>query len=106
LLIVYPQAQRYFRDFGPTPGSSDLKTHGAKIMNALKSAANHLNDPAGNLSALTDQGANQIRMDPGTYGMLSRVILEVLDSHFPGDFTPKVQVAWEKFLALAAPVFT
>ncbi|PIO31183.1 Hemoglobin subunit alpha-3 [Aquarana catesbeiana] len=106
LLLSFPQTKTYFTHFDLTPGSADLNTHGGKIINALASAANHLDDLAGNLSSLSDLHAYNLRVDPGNFPLLSHVIQVVLASHFPGDFTPKVQAAFDKFLALVSAVLT
>lgn len=59
-----PQAKSYFVHFKLTPDSANLKTHGAKIMNAFRSAAKHLDDLADNLSPLKDLG-----VDSGNFGV-------------------------------------
>ncbi|XP_073488931.1 hemoglobin subunit alpha-3-like [Aquarana catesbeiana] len=116
LLLSFPQTKTYFTHFDLTPGSAqgsksgpgsaDLNTHGGKIINALAGAANHLDDLAGNLSSLSDLHAYNLRVDPGNFALLSHTIQVVLASHFPGDFTPEVQAAFDKFLALVSAVLT
>ncbi|XP_040210477.1 hemoglobin subunit alpha-3-like isoform X2 [Rana temporaria] len=106
LLLSFPQTKTYFTHFDQTPGSADLQTHGGKIMNALAGAAHHLDDLAGNLSTLSDLHAYNLRVDPGNFALLNHTIQVVLASHFPGDFTPEVQAAWDKFLAIVSAVLT
>ncbi|XP_073487992.1 hemoglobin subunit alpha-3-like [Aquarana catesbeiana] len=103
LFLSSPQTKTHFTQSDLTPGSADIQTHGGKIMNALAGAANHLDDLVGNLSSLSDL---LLRVDPGNFALLSNIILEVLASHFPGDFTPKVRAAWGKFLATVSTVLT
>ncbi|XP_040207944.1 hemoglobin subunit alpha-3-like [Rana temporaria] len=105
LLLSFPQTKTYFTRFDQTPGSTDLNTHGGKIINALASAANHLDDIAGNLSSLSDLHAINLHNRFGI-PLLSRTIQVVLATHFPGDFTADVKVAWDKFLALDSAVLT
>ncbi|XP_077350087.1 hemoglobin subunit alpha-3-like [Lithobates pipiens] len=106
LFLSFPQTKIHFIHYDLTPGSADLKTHGGKIMNALVGAAHHLDDLAGNLSSLSDLHAYNLRVGPGNFALLSYIIRVVLASHFPGDFTPKVQAAWEKFFAIISAVLT
>ncbi|XP_040210475.1 hemoglobin subunit alpha-3-like [Rana temporaria] len=106
LLLSFPQTKTYFTHFDQTPGSADLNTHGGKIINALVGAAHHLDDLAGNLSTLSDLHAYNLRVDPGNFALLNHTIQVVLASHFPGDFTPEVQAAFDKFLALVSAVLT
>ncbi|XP_040210471.1 hemoglobin subunit alpha-3-like [Rana temporaria] len=106
LFLSFPQTKLYFQHLDLTPGSNDLKKQGAKVMNALKNAADHLNNLADNLSSLADQHAYQLRVDPGNYSLLSMAIQITLATHFPAKFTPDVQAAWGKFLAEVGAVFT
>ncbi|PIO30366.1 hypothetical protein AB205_0209730 [Aquarana catesbeiana] len=75
-------------------------------MTALASAANHLDDLAGNLSSLSDLHAYNLRVDPGNFVLLSHIIQVVLATHFPDDFTAEVQAASDKFLAIVSAVLT
>ncbi|CAI9622819.1 unnamed protein product [Staurois parvus] len=106
LFLAFPQTKTYFAHFDLTPGSADLNTHGGKIMNALASAAKNLDNLAGNLSSLSDLHAYNLRVDPGNFALLAHVIQVVLASQFPKDFTPDVQAAWDKFLAIVAAILT
>ncbi|CAI9622818.1 unnamed protein product [Staurois parvus] len=106
LFLSFPQTKTYFPHFDLSPGSADLNTHGAKIINALAGAAKSLDDLAGNLSALSDLHAYNLRVDPGNFALLSYTIQVVLAVHFPSDFTADVQAAWDKFLALVSAVLT
>ncbi|PIO31181.1 Hemoglobin subunit alpha-3 [Aquarana catesbeiana] len=106
LFLSFPQTKTYFTHFDLTSGSADIQTHGGKIMNALAGAANHLDNLAGNLSFLSDLHAYNLRVDPGNFALLSHVLQVVLASNFPGDFTPEVQAAWDKFLTTVSTVLT
>ncbi|XP_040210484.1 hemoglobin subunit alpha-3-like [Rana temporaria] len=105
LLICCPQMEKKL-NFDVTPGSADLKTHGAKIMNSLASAANHMDNLADNQSSLSDLRAYNLRVDPGNFALLIQVIQGVMDSHFHGDLTPEVQAAWNKFTGEVSEVLT
>ncbi|KAM5156671.1 hemoglobin subunit alpha-3-like [Mantella aurantiaca] len=106
LFLSFPQTKTYFTNYDLTPGSADIKNHGGKIVNALASAANHLDDLAGNLSALSDLHAYNLRVDPGNYPLLSHTFQVVLAVHFPNDFNASVQAAWDKFISEVAAVLT
>ncbi|XP_018411258.1 PREDICTED: hemoglobin larval subunit alpha-like [Nanorana parkeri] len=106
LFLSFPQTKIYFSHFDLTPGSDDIRAHGGKVMKALHNAAKHLDDLPRKLSSLNDLHAQKLRVDPGQFRLLSRCIQEVLDYHFPNDFTAKVQATWEKFLVEVSGVLT
>ncbi|XP_075037622.1 hemoglobin subunit alpha-3-like [Mixophyes fleayi] len=106
LFLSFPQTTTYFSHFDLTPGSADIKAHGGKVLNAIGSAANHLDDLAGNLSALSDLHAYNLRVDPGNFELLSHTIQVVLSAHFPQEFNAESQAAWDKFLSELSAVLT
>ncbi|XP_075035969.1 hemoglobin subunit alpha-3-like [Mixophyes fleayi] len=106
LFLSFPETQNYFSHFDLTPGSADIKAHGGKVLNALGSAANHLDNLAGNLSALSDLHAHNLRVDPRNFELLSHTIQVVLASHFPQDFNAESQAAFDKFFSEVSAVLT
>ncbi|KAM9304724.1 hemoglobin subunit alpha-3-like [Gastrophryne carolinensis] len=106
LFLSFPQTKVYFSHFDLSHGSADLLAHGGKVINALGDAANHLDNLAANLSALSDLHAYNLRVDPGNFELLSHTIQVVLAAHFPDEFTAEVQAAWDKFLAEVSDVLT
>ncbi|XP_053550472.1 hemoglobin subunit alpha-5-like [Bombina bombina] len=104
LFKSYPQTKTYFSHFDLHPGSADLKSHGGKVVNAIGEAANNLDHIDQALSALSDLHAYKLRVDPGNFRLLSHNIQVVLALHFPADFTPIAQSAWDKLLSAVSSV--
>ncbi|CAH2224355.1 hemoglobin subunit alpha-5-like [Pelobates cultripes] len=104
LFLSYPQTKTYFSHFNLSHGSQDLRSHGGKVLNAIGSAASHLDDLSGALSTLSDLHAYQLRVDPGNFRLLSHSIQVTLSAHFGAEFTPTAQSAWDKFLAAVSAV--
>ncbi|KAG9465257.1 hypothetical protein GDO78_018599 [Eleutherodactylus coqui] len=97
MFLSFPQTKTSFPHLDLSPGSADLKNHGAKILKALGNAANHLDDLHGNQSSLSDLHA--YKMDPGNFRLLSKSIKAVMARRFPNDFTAEVDAAWDKFMS-------
>ncbi|XP_053310339.1 hemoglobin subunit alpha-3-like [Spea bombifrons] len=106
LFLSFPQTKTYFSHFDLSHGSADLLNHGGKVVNALGEAAKHIDSLSGSLSTLSDLHAYNLRVDPGNFKLLSQTIQVTLAAHFPEDFTPSVQAAWDKFIAEVAAVLT
>ncbi|XP_066529763.1 hemoglobin, alpha adult 2 [Hoplias malabaricus] len=100
MLVAYPQTKTYFAHWPDlTPGSEPVKRHGKIVMGAITDAVGKMDDLVGGLSSLSDLHAFKLRVDPGNFKILSHNILVTFAVHFPGDFTPEVHVAVDKFLA-------
>ncbi|XP_053551016.1 hemoglobin larval subunit alpha-like [Bombina bombina] len=106
LFLSSPQTKTYFSHFDLSPGSADVRAHGGKVVNAIGQAASHLDSLDQALSSLSDLHAYNLRVDPGNFPLLSHSIQVVLAVHFPADFTPTAQAAWDKFLAAVSSVLT
>ncbi|KAM8933891.1 hemoglobin subunit alpha-5-like [Pelodytes ibericus] len=104
LFLSNPQTKTYFSHFDLSHDSKDLHNHGGKVVNAIGNAAKHLNDLDGALSSLSDLHAYQLRVDPGNFRLLSHSIQVTLAVHFPAEFTPTAQSAWDKFLSAVSSV--
>ena len=105
MLTVYPQTKTYFAHWADlSPGSAPVKKHGKVIMGAVTDAVTKLDDLVGGLAALSELHAFKLRVDPTNFKILAHNIIVVIGMLFPGDFTPEVHVAVDKFfqnLALA-----
>ncbi|XP_040296266.1 hemoglobin subunit alpha-3-like [Bufo bufo] len=106
LFLGFPQTKTYFNHFDLSPGSTDLQTHGGKVLGALAEAGKHLDNLEGSLSQLSDLHAYNLRVDPGNFKLLSHSILVVLASHFSADFDATTHAAFDKFLAVVSHVLT
>nr|B3EWD1.1 RecName: Full=Hemoglobin subunit alpha [Sciurus carolinensis] len=106
MFLSFPTTKTYFHHFDLSPGSSNLKTHGKKVADALANAAGHLDDLPGALSTLSDLHAHKLRVDPVNFKLLSHCLLVTLAAHMPADFTPAVHASLDKFLASVSTVLT
>uniref|UniRef100_UPI0009B31A07 hemoglobin subunit alpha-like n=1 Tax=Monopterus albus TaxID=43700 RepID=UPI0009B31A07 len=99
MLTAAPQTKTYFAHWGDlSPNSAKVKAHGGVIMNAVGKAVKGIDHLTSTLSSLSDLHAHQLRVDPANFKILAHNIELVLAMHFPGEFTPQVQVAVDKFL--------
>nr|ABW88743.1 hemoglobin alpha-subunit [Peromyscus maniculatus] len=101
----FPTTKTYFPHFDVSPGSAQAKTQGAKVADALATAADNLDDLPGALSALSDLHAHKLRVDPVNFKLLSHCLLVTLAAHQP-EFTPAVHASLDKFLASVSTVLT
>nr|ABW88707.1 hemoglobin alpha-subunit [Peromyscus maniculatus] len=102
----HPTTKTYFPHFDVSHGSAQVKTQGAKVADALATAADNLDDLPGALSALSDLHAHKLRVDPVNFKLLSHCLLVTLAAHHPADFTPAVHASLDKFLASVSTVLT
>nr|AJQ22219.1 alpha-globin [Peromyscus maniculatus] len=102
----FPTTKTYFPHFDVSHGSAQVKAHGAKVAAALATAASHLDDLPGALSALSDLHAHKLRVDPVNFKLLSHCLLVTLAAHLPSEFTPAVHASLDKFLASVSTVLT
>ncbi|MEE6498445.1 hypothetical protein FKM82_003100 [Ascaphus truei] len=106
LFLSFPQTKTYFSHMDLTSGSADLRTQGGKILGAIGEASKQIDNLSGCLSNLSDLHAYNLRVDPGNFQLLSHSIQVVMAVHYPADFTPATQAAWDKFLAAVSTVLT
>uniref|UniRef100_A0A1X8XL85 Alpha chain n=1 Tax=Acipenser persicus TaxID=61968 RepID=A0A1X8XL85_ACIPE len=100
MLEVFPNTKTYFSHYADlSVTSGQVHTHGKKILDAITTAVNHIDDITGVLTALSTLHAKTLRVDPANFKILSHTILVVLALYFPADFTPEVHLACDKFLA-------
>ncbi|KAM4698361.1 hemoglobin subunit beta-2-like [Rhinophrynus dorsalis] len=106
LLIVYPWTQRYFSSFGnlsnPTAiaGNAKVHGHGKKVLSAIGNTIQHLDDVKGSLQELSKIHAFTLYVDPENFKRFGEVLVIVLAAKLGSAFTPYVQAAWEKFIAV------
>ncbi|KAM9493117.1 hemoglobin subunit alpha-like [Clarias gariepinus] len=99
LLEVYPQTKTYFSHWSDLhPGSPQVKKHGAVIARKIGEAVAHIDDLCGSLAALSELHAFKLRIDPANFKLLARTLKVSVSMLFPGDFTPEVEVSFDKFL--------
>ncbi|XP_047427093.1 hemoglobin subunit alpha-A isoform X1 [Mugil cephalus] len=99
MLTSYPQTKTYFSHWNDlSPGSAQVKKHGATIMAAVGDAVGKIDDLTGGLSSLSELHAFKLRVDPANFRILAHNIILVCAMLFPADFTPEVHVSVDKFL--------
>ncbi|XP_040829603.1 hemoglobin subunit theta-1 [Ochotona curzoniae] len=96
--LAFPCTKVYFSHMDLRPGSAQVRTHGQKVAAALTLAADHLDNLPSTLSALGDLHTTRLRVDPAHFRLLGHCLLVTLVRHFPGDFSPALQLAVDKFL--------
>lgn len=123
--LAFPCTKVYFSHMDLRPGSAQVRTHGQKVAAALTLAADHLDNLPSTLSALGDLHTTRLRVDPAHFRVSARAgvpgpggrwtrgagvpmmrspqllghcLLVTLVRHFPGDFSPALQLAVDKFL--------
>nr|B3EWD7.1 RecName: Full=Hemoglobin subunit alpha [Tamiasciurus hudsonicus] len=106
MFLSFPTTKTYPFHFDLSHGSAQPQGHGKKVAEALATAAGHLDDLPGALSALSDLHAHKLRVDPVNFKLLSHCLLVTLAAHMPAEFTPAVHASLDKFLASVSTVLT
>ncbi|XP_073398860.1 hemoglobin subunit alpha-5-like [Dendrobates tinctorius] len=99
MFLSSPQTKTDFSHLDLSQGSKDLHSLGGKIVMAIGNAAQHVDDLDHALPSLSDLHELKLNIDPANFRKLSHSIQVGLSAHFPGEFTPVAQGAWDKFLA-------
>ncbi|XP_030068157.1 hemoglobin subunit zeta [Microcaecilia unicolor] len=106
LFTGFPQTKTYFKHYDLSPNSAQVRAHGARVLGAVGEATKYLDNLSEGLSKLSDLHAYNLRVDPENFKLLSHCFLVVLAVHFPAEFTPQVQAAWDKYLVAISTVLT
>nr|XP_005323729.1 hemoglobin subunit zeta [Ictidomys tridecemlineatus] len=106
LFSSFPQAKTYFPHFDLHPGSSQLRTHGSKVVGAIGDAVKNIDHIDSALTKLSELHAYILRVDPVNFKLLSHCLLVTLAAHFPAEFTAETHAAWDKFLSILSSVLT
>ncbi|XP_070837529.1 cytoglobin-1-like [Chaetodon trifascialis] len=108
LFVNFPSSKQYFSDFKhieepeELERSAQLRKHARRVMNAINTLAESLDDSnkvASVLKLLGRAHALRHKVEPVYFKILSGVILEVLGEEFSEVVTPEVAAAWTKLLA-------
>ncbi|XP_015235531.1 PREDICTED: cytoglobin-1-like isoform X1 [Cyprinodon variegatus] len=108
LFVNFPSSKLYFsqfkhiKDTEELEQSSQLRKHAQRVMNAINTLVENIEDSEKMASVLKLVGkahALRHKVDPVYFKILSGVILEVLAEEFPEVVTPEVGAAWTKLLA-------
>ncbi|XP_018423776.1 PREDICTED: hemoglobin heart muscle subunit alpha-type-like [Nanorana parkeri] len=99
LFQSHPDTKSFFSRYDMSPGSADLLRHGGNIFGAIGEATKGLDS----LKKHQDLHTNKLKLSQDHMKLISIAIVEVLSSHFGGDFN---QAAWEKFLSEVGAILT
>ncbi|XP_061905440.1 cytoglobin-1-like [Entelurus aequoreus] len=108
LFVNFPSSKQYFSQFKDIKEpeemerSAQLRKHACRVMNAINTLVENLDDPDKMASVLKMVGkahALRHKVDPAYFKILSGVILEVLGEVFPDVITAEAAAAWTNFLA-------
>ncbi|XP_073691632.1 hemoglobin subunit beta-1-like [Garra rufa] len=106
-LIVYPWTQRYFGSFGSLSdaaaimGNKKVAAHGKVVINGLALAAKNMDNIKSTYAPLSVLHSEKLHVDPDNFRLLGDCVTIVVASQLGRAFTPDVQAAWQKFLAVA-----
>ncbi|KAM9393842.1 cytoglobin-1-like [Pholidichthys leucotaenia] len=108
LFVNFPSSKQFFSQFkhiehaGELEQSSQLRKHARRVMNAINTLVENLDNSDKVASVLKSVGkahALRHKVEPVYFKILSGVILEVLGEEFPEVITPEVGAAWTNLLA-------
>ncbi|KAL4835688.1 hypothetical protein H8958_002966 [Nasalis larvatus] len=106
LFTVYPSTKVYFPHLSACQDSTQLLSHGQRMLAAVGAAVQHMDHLRAALSPLADLHALVLRVDPANFPLLIQCFHVVLASHLQDEFTVEMQAAWDKFLTGVAVVLT
>ncbi|KAI7803722.1 hemoglobin subunit beta-2-like [Triplophysa rosa] len=105
-LIVYPWTQRYFGDFGnlynaaAIMGNSKVAAHGKVILHGLDRAVKNMDNIKATYAELSVLHSEKLHVEPDNFRLLSDCMTIVVAAKLGAAFTPDVQAALQKFLAI------
>ncbi|XP_048047724.1 hemoglobin subunit beta-1-like [Megalobrama amblycephala] len=105
-LIVYPWTQRYFGSFGSLSdvasimGNKKVAAHGKVVLNGLRLAVQNMDDIKNTYAPLSVLHSEKLHVDPDNFRLLGDCLTIVVASQLGHAFTPDIQAAWQKFLAV------
>ncbi|KAE8577020.1 hypothetical protein XENTR_v10004401 [Xenopus tropicalis] len=103
--VNFPSAKQHFSQFKhmedplEMEGSVQLRKHARRVMGAVNSVVENLGDPEKITTVLSIVGKSHAlkhKVDPVYFKILTGVMLEVIAEEYAKDFTPDVQLAWNK----------
>ncbi|XP_076865445.1 hemoglobin subunit beta-2-like [Brachyhypopomus gauderio] len=105
-LVVYPWTQRYFAKFGnlynaaAIMGNPNVAAHGTVVLRGLEKAVKNMDNIKGTFTELSVLHSEKLNVDPDNFRLLSDCITIVVAATMGANFTPDVQAAFQKFLAV------
>ncbi|XP_065121154.1 hemoglobin subunit beta-like [Paramisgurnus dabryanus] len=105
-LVVYPWTQRYFGKFGnlynaaAILGNPMVAAHGKVVVGGLVKALKNLDNIKETYAELSVLHSEKLHVDPDNFNLLADCITIVVAAQLGAAFTPDVQAALQKFLAV------
>ncbi|XP_033840394.1 hemoglobin subunit beta-2-like [Periophthalmus magnuspinnatus] len=105
-LICYPWTQRYFGSFGNLYNAEAIKTnpnvaaHGVRVLHGLDRAVKNMDDIKGTYAELSVLHSEKLHVDPDNFRLLADCLTVTLAGKMGTAFTPEIQCAWQKFMAV------
>ncbi|MBN3283358.1 HBRH protein, partial [Polyodon spathula] len=106
MLVVYPWTQRYFSTFGNVSnataiaGNPKIRAHGKTVLVALGEAIKSLDNVKATYTKLSELHSEKLHVDPENFRLLGESLIISLAAQFGDAFTPDIQAAWQKLLAV------
>ncbi|CAJ1080677.1 hemoglobin subunit beta-like [Xyrichtys novacula] len=105
-LIVYPWTQRYFGGFGnlynaeAIQKNERIRDHGITVLHGLDRALKNMDNIKATYAELSVLHSEKLHVDPDNFKLLSDCLSIVVAAKMGSAFTPEVQGAFQKFLAV------
>ncbi|XP_063043132.1 hemoglobin beta embryonic-1.1 isoform X1 [Engraulis encrasicolus] len=105
-LVVYPWTQRYFGKFGnlynaaAIMGNPMVAKHGITVLHGLDRAVKNMDDIKNTYAELSVLHSESLHVDPDNFRLLADCLSVVVAAQMGAGFTPEVQAAFQKFLAV------
>ncbi|XP_030629943.1 hemoglobin subunit beta-like [Chanos chanos] len=105
-LIVYPWTQRYFGGFGNLYNAEAILSnpmvaaHGIVVLHGLDRAMKNMDDIKNTYTELSELHSEKLHVDPDNFKLLADCLTVVIAGKMGYAFTPDMQAAWQKFLAV------
>nr|P16309.1 RecName: Full=Hemoglobin subunit beta; AltName: Full=Beta-globin; AltName: Full=Hemoglobin beta chain [Notothenia neglecta] len=105
-LIVYPWTQRHFSGFGnlynaeAILGNANVAAHGIKVLHGLDRGVKNMDKIVDAYAELSMLHSEKLHVDPDNFKLLSDCITIVVAAKMGSAFTPEIQCAFQKFLAV------
>ncbi|XP_033908300.2 hemoglobin subunit beta-like [Acipenser ruthenus] len=106
VLVVYPWTQRYFSTFGNVSnataiaGNHMVRAHGKRVVVALGDAIKNLDNVKATYAKLSELHSEKLHVDPENFRLLGETLIISLAAQFGAAFTPDIQAAWQKLMAV------
>ncbi|XP_048047733.1 hemoglobin subunit beta-2-like [Megalobrama amblycephala] len=105
-LIVYPWTQRYFGKFGnlynaaAIMGNPMVAAHGTVVLHGLDRAVKNMDNIKATYAELSVLHSEKLHVDPDNFRLLADCLTVVVAGQMGASFTPEVQAAFQKFIAV------